>query len=183
MHFIHPLRVVFLFPAAPAGAGPAPHPVSKLFLFARRRPEVYRLGEQTDKLVPHTLAVRGAIAPVANNAEAIIAAGADLLARVVEANHIAEGDAVFCLFTASPDLTAAYPASGARRYGWTSTPLMSAVEVDVPTGLPACVRLLLTYEKLAPAGTSGAELKAQVHHVYLGDAVRLRPDWAKSQAK
>lgn len=150
------------------------------------------MGEKAETLVPHVLAARGAIAPVANNAEAITAAGAKLLARVAEVNGIAEADAVFCLFTASPDLDATYPATGARRHGWTSTPLMSAVEVDVPGGLRGCVRLLLTYQKMVPAGetaagppaaATAAEAKAQVRHVYLGDAVQLRPDWSKAQAQ
>ncbi len=136
------------------------------------------MSESSEKLVTHVVAARGAIAPVENSAPAIMAAGAELLARVTEANGISEADAVFCLFTASPGLNAAYPATGARRHGWTSTPLMSAVEVDVPGGISGCIRLLLTYQRLVPAGTTAAEAKAQVRHIYLGEAAKLRPDWA-----
>lgn len=57
-----------------------------------------------------------------------------------------------------------------REAGWTDVALMCAHEMGVPGGLPRCVRLLLHVN-------TDRSLE-EVTHVYLREAVRLRPDIA-----
>jgi len=67
------------------------------------------------------------------------------------------------------DLNAAFPAEAGRRLpGWTHVPMMCAQEIPVPGALPRCVRILMLINT--------TETASEVHHVYLRDAERLRPD-------
>jgi chorismate mutase len=52
--------------------------------------------------------------------------------------------------------------------GWELVPLMCSQELDVPNGLPQCIRLMMIYNTSKP--------QDQVQHVYLREAVKLRPD-------
>lgn len=113
-------------------------------------------------------AIRGATTVGANTAEAILAATRQLLEAMQVANGFGTVDIVSALFTATPDLTAAFPAAAARQIGWDCVPLLDAVEINVPGALARCVRVLIhVYTERDAAG---------VHHVYTGDAVCLRPD-------
>jgi chorismate mutase len=112
--------------------------------------------------------IRGATGVQANEAESIIAATRELLERIVSANGVAVEDIASVIFTATPDLNAAYPARAVREMGWVSTPLLCMQEMPVEDGLPRCIRVLLHWNTdLAPE---------QIQHVYLGHARVLRPD-------
>ncbi len=113
-------------------------------------------------------AVRGAITVERDEPEEILEATEELLRAVVEVNRIREDAAVSILFTLTPDLSSAFPAAAARRMGWTDTPLMCAGEIPVPGALGRCIRLLMHFDTKLP--------KSDVRHVYLGDAISLRPD-------
>jgi chorismate mutase len=79
----------------------------------------------------------------------------------------ADVGAVF--ITVTPDLNATFPARAVRYLsGWELVPLMCSQELDVPNGLPQCIRLMMIYNTSKP--------QAQVQHVYLREAVKLRPD-------
>ena len=88
--------------------------------------------------------------------------------RCSVATRSASAHIVSAIFTATPDLTADFPAHAARRLGWTDVPLLGATEVDVPGALPRVVRVLLTVEiavddartRLAPVYLDGAEAAA-----------------------
>src|SRR5689334_14888814 len=110
-------------------------------------------------------AVRGAIQVPANKPEAIRASTARLLTELIARNALKPERIVSAIFTATPDLTADFPAHAARKLGWTDVPLLGATEVDVPGALPRVVRVLVTVattRKLVP--------------VYLDGAEALRPD-------
>lgn len=117
--------------------------------------------------------VRGATTADDNTAESILAATRELLQQVIAANGIQEDDVASVIFTTTPDLTAAYPAKAARQLGWTRTALMGSVEMDVPDGLPYCVRLLIHWNT--------AKTMDEVVHIFLKGAVALRPDITKNQ--
>jgi prephenate dehydrogenase len=121
---------------------------------------------------PRIAAVRGAIQVPANRAEAIRASTARLLEALVLRNGLRPERIVSAIFTATPDLTADFPAHAARKLGWTDVPLLGATEVDVPGALPRVVRVLLTVEV---AGLKRRRLAP----VYLDGAEALRPDLAK----
>ena len=121
--------------------------------------------------MPATLriaAVRGAIQVPANKAEAIRASTARLLEALVLRNGLKPERIVSAIFTATPDLTADFPAHAARKLGWTDVPLLGATEVDVPGALPRVVRVLLTVEALPS--------RRRLAPVYLDGAEALRPD-------
>jgi len=70
----------------------------------------------------------------------------------------------------TPDLSAAFPALAAREMGWVDVPLLCASEIPVPGSMPRCLRILVQVELRAPRPLDT--------HVYLRDAVALRPDVA-----
>jgi len=119
---------------------------------------------------PHVsiAAVRGAIQVGANRADDIRDATARLLTQLLAVNRLTQDHIVSAVFTATPDLNAAFPAHAARRLGWTDVPLLGAVEIAVPGALPRCVRVLLTVHDV-PRGR-------RLQPVYLDGAEALRPD-------
>lgn len=119
-----------------------------------------------------TRGVRGATTVAANTREAIAEATQELLKAIIEMNGIDEDDVASVLFTTSPDLTAAYPASFAREVGWTRTALMGFQEMDVPGGLGFCLRILVHWNT-----EKGLD---DIVHVYLRGATKLRPDLSQS---
>ena len=112
--------------------------------------------------------VRGAITASENSEEAILAATCELLTAIVAANNINPGDIASIYFTATIDLNATYPALAARQLGWLDVALLCGQELEVPDSLRRCIRVLLHWN----TGKSAKE----VIHVYLGEAVILRPD-------
>ncbi len=112
--------------------------------------------------------VRGATTVEGPSREEILAATAELLQRMVQENGIEPEDVASAMFTATPDLTAEYPALAARLMGWRDVALLCAHEMAVPGGLDRCVRILLHWNTTLPA--SGIE------HVYIHGAANLRPD-------
>jgi len=113
--------------------------------------------------------VRGAVTVDANTEKAILDATDELLRQMVKANGVDADDIAGVLFTVTADLNAAFPAEAGRRLpGWTHVPMMCAQEIPVPGALPRCVRILMLINT--------TETASEVHHVYLRDAERLRPD-------
>ena len=115
-------------------------------------------------------AVRGAISVRANRAADIRDATARLLQALLERNALTPDRIVSAVFTATPDLSADFPAHAARRLGWTDVPLLGAVELDVPGAPARIVRVLLTLRDV-PLGV-------RLVPVYLERAALLRPDLA-----
>jgi chorismate mutase len=116
-----------------------------------------------------TRAVRGAIQLADISAAGIEQAGVRLVGEVLRANGIAENHIVSILFSMTEDLTAANPATGLRRVGYTSTPLFCTQEARIDGALPRVIRVLVTFESL--------ERRSAVP-VYLDGAEALRPDLA-----
>ncbi|MCY4456264.1 MAG: chorismate mutase [Chloroflexi bacterium] len=112
--------------------------------------------------------IRGATSVTENTREAILEATAELLDAVVEANDIDREHVASAFFTTTPDLNAEFPAVAARAAGWTNVPLLCGHEMNVPGSLPRCLRLLMHVN-------TDRSLE-EINHVYLREAVRLRPD-------
>jgi len=117
-------------------------------------------------------AIRGATSVERNDAESILAATEELVREVMTRNDLAAEDMVSCIFTATDDLDAEFPAVAARRLGLDSVPLLCSREIPVPGALPRVIRLLLHYH--ADEGHEPA-------HVYLGEARALRADLDAAQ--
>ena len=112
--------------------------------------------------------VRGATTAAADDRESILKATRELLALMIRVNDIDAADVASVLFTTSPDLTAEYPALGARQLGWLDVPLLCGHEMAVPGSLERAVRVMLHWNT--------ATAQADIHHVYLNEAAKLRPD-------
>jgi chorismate mutase len=115
--------------------------------------------------------IRGATDVETNDADTIIAATRELLRRIAAANDVQAEDVASVIFTATPDLNAAYPARAAREMGWINVPLLCMQEMVVPGSLPCCIRVLMLWNTDRPP--------EQIRHVYLGRARALRPDLVK----
>jgi chorismate mutase len=89
---------------------------------------------------------------------------------MIEANDLKPDDIVSGIFTVTRDLDAAFPARAAEDYGWNIVALLHSTEIPVPGSLPRCIRLLVH------AYTT--RTREEIRHIYLRDAVGLRPDRA-----
>jgi len=118
-------------------------------------------------------AIRGATTVESNSREAILQATGELLGAIMGANDFAPNDIVSAIFTMTADLDAVFPAEAARGIGWTKVPLLCTREIDVPGALPACIRVMVHVET--------ALSRDAIQHVYLREAVRLRPDLTSPQ--
>jgi chorismate mutase len=117
-------------------------------------------------------ALRGANTVARNDVESILAATTELMQEVMERNALHPEDVVSCIFTATEDLDAEFPAVAARALGFEAVPLLCARELPVPGALPRVIRVLLHYYA---ADSHRAE------HVYLGEARSLRTDLESAQ--
>jgi chorismate mutase len=116
-------------------------------------------------------AIRGAIQVEANERDAILAGVTELVTEVMERNDLTTEDVISVIFTATPDLTAEFPALAARKLGFHDVPLICASEIDVPGALPRVVRLMAHVDTDRP--------RQDIQHVYLRGAVALRVDIAQ----
>ena len=91
-----------------------------------------------------------------------------LLDALLARNAIAHDDLISILFTATDDLSSAFPAEAARRMGMGDIPLLCAREIPVVGSMTSVVRILMHFH---------TELGLrEVTHVYLDGAERLRDD-------
>ena len=116
-------------------------------------------------------AIRGAVQVETDSAEAISAATKELLLAILRANDLTPSDVISVLLTATPDLTATFPAAAAREVGFERVPLMCAVEMDVEGAMPRVVRAMATVES--------SRTSEEITHIYLGGAAALRRDIAQ----
>ena len=117
-------------------------------------------------------ALRGAVSVERNERDDVLARTEELMREVMARNGLAPEALVSCLFTATQDLDAEFPAVAARRLGLDRVPLLCAQEIAVSGGLPRVIRVLVHYHA------------ADDHipqHVYLREARALRADLEAAQ--
>ncbi len=107
-----------------------------------------------------------------NDAQDILDATTELMNAIMERNALTPEDVVSCIFTATNDLNAEFPAVAARAVGFQNVPLLCAREIAVPRSLPRVIRVLIHYH---------AEEGHSPKHVYLGEAGALRTDLGAAQ--
>lgn len=129
-----------------------------------------RNGKVAGELSKVCRGIRGATTIALNSREAILDATQEVLTAMVKLNGVAEADVAGVIFTTTQDLDAEFPAAAARRMGWQQAPLIGAVEMNAAHGLAKCLRVLLLWNT--------EKSPAEIRHVYLGEAQRLRPDRA-----
>ena len=118
--------------------------------------------------------IRGAITVSANESDLILQATRELLEAILEANfEMKPEDVASVLFTVTDDLASTFPAQGAREMGWGLVPMLCAREIPVPGSLSRVIRVLLHWNTELP--------QSGITHVYLREAVKLRPDLVAAQ--
>jgi chorismate mutase len=122
--------------------------------------------------MPRLFALRGAISVERNDASEILDATGELMREIIGRNALAPESVVSCIFTATNDLNAEFPAVAARAIGFERVPLLCAREMPVPGSLPRVIRVLLHYY---------ADEDHRPQHVYLGEARSLREDLQAAQ--
>ncbi len=118
--------------------------------------------------------IRGATTVTADEPDLILQATRELLEEILAENEGMKTDEIAsALFTVTDDLGSTFPAQGARQMGWGLVPMMCAREIPVPGSLPRVIRVLVHWNTDVPQN--------KITHVYLRDAVKLRPDLVAAQ--
>lgn len=114
--------------------------------------------------------VRGATTVERDSAVEIAEAVQELLLSMQDANAFQTEDIGAVIFSSTPDLTAAFPAAGARKIGneWAEVPLFGTVEIEHIGAPVRCIRILLLWNT--------EKLQSDIKPVYLRGALVLRPD-------
>lgn len=113
--------------------------------------------------------IRGATTVNRNDADEILNATTLLLHEMIVQNDIRPEQIANVWITMTADLNATFPARSVRAIpGWDFVPLMCAMEINVEGSLPLCIRVMITINT--------DKEQEEIHHVYVNDAVGLRPD-------
>lgn len=120
-----------------------------------------------------TVAIRGAVTVNNNDADEIKSATVEMVKAIVEKNKFSQDDIVMVFMTMTLDLTA-YNASAAIRLGlnWDDIPFFTSLEPNIDGSLEKCIRVLIQIQS--------NKSRDEIHHVYLGEAAKLRPDLKKN---
>ena len=118
--------------------------------------------------------IRGATTVEQNEREAILAATGELLQAIIRQNDLHVEDITSGIFTVTEDLDAVFPALAARQLGWNEIALLCMREIPVPGSLGKCIRVLLH--------VNTRRRPAELRHVYLRKATRLRPEFASQSS-
>jgi chorismate mutase len=113
-------------------------------------------------------ALRGATTVDEDTVEQVNERVQTLITRMLERNGVEKEDLISILFTATDDIHSVFPATAARQVGLGDVPLICARELDITSGTPRCIRVMmhLTTDKG----------RNELHHVYLEGAKGLRDD-------
>ena len=115
--------------------------------------------------------VRGAITVETDSPEQIERATVELYSKIIELNSINTADISHVIFTLTKDLKSAYPAKFLRQhFDVSDVPLICMNELDIDGSLEKCLRVLVVFNT--------QKSQQEIHHVYLKEAKKLRPDIA-----
>jgi chorismate mutase len=118
--------------------------------------------------------IRGAVTVSADEPDLILQATRELLEEILEENPgMKLEDIGSAWFSVTEDLVSTFPAQGARQMGWGLVPMLCAREIPVPNSLPRVIRVLVHWNTETP--------QSEITHVYLREAVKLRPDLVAAQ--
>lgn len=94
-----------------------------------------------------------------------------LVREMLARNEVSTEDLVSVIFTATADISSAFPATAARGLGLDEVPLLGGQELDVAGALPHCIRVLMhCYSERS---------RRDIRHVFLEGARVLRSDLAE----
>ena len=116
-------------------------------------------------------AVRGATQLDVDTREHMLERVAQMFLDAMAANDLTVDDFISIVFTATDDLHSEFPAYAARLLGFDDVPLICARELEIEGSMPRVVRMLAHVETHLS--------RAEVTHVYLHGAARLRRDLSR----
>lgn len=123
-----------------------------------------------------TRGFRGATTITDNNEQEMMDETRKLVLQMVEQNDINPSDISHVFFSVTNDLNAAFPAKVARQLpGWSHVPVMCMQEIDVPQGLKMCIRVMLVARTTLQQN--------EVKHIFLNEAIKLRPDLVEEEGE
>lgn len=118
--------------------------------------------------------IRGATCVTEDDPQQIREATQELMEQILERNGLDDFDEIIsAIFTTTVDLSSAFPAEAARHIGMSLVPLLCAQEIPVTGSMPFCIRVLLH--------VNTERTPAEIEHVYLREAQKLRPDMESAQ--
>jgi chorismate mutase len=118
-----------------------------------------------------TRGFRGATQLASDSLDEMKSAVGELVLEILRANKLETESLVSILFTGTPDIHSAFPATAIRDMGFEQVPLICAQEMEIPGALPLTVRVLIHANSELP--------QKDVVHVYQRGAIALRPDLAR----
>lgn len=118
-------------------------------------------------------AIRGATTVAENSIEAIRESVTELLDELEQRNKLQPEDMISVTFSVTKDLDAIFPAAIARsRPLWDNVVMLDVQQMHVEGSLPRCIRFLIH---------ANLPVSQPIHHIYLRQAAKLRPDWSLPQ--
>ena len=118
-------------------------------------------------------AIRGATTVAENSIEAIRDSVTELLDELEQRNKLQPEDMISVTFSVTKDLDAIFPAAIARsRPLWDNVVMLDVQQMHVEGSLPRCIRFLIH---------ANLPVSQPIHHIYLRQAAKLRPDWSLPQ--
>jgi chorismate mutase len=118
-------------------------------------------------------AIRGATTVAENSIEAIRESVTELLDQLEQRNKLQPEDMISVTFSVTKDLDAIFPAAIARsRPLWDNVVMLDVQQMHVEGSLPRCIRFLIH---------AHLPISQPIHHIYLRQAAKLRPDWSLPQ--
>ncbi|MGP4041335.1 chorismate mutase [Gracilibacillus sp. D59] len=113
--------------------------------------------------------IRGAATVKNNDADEIIQATKEMIEAMAIENDVEPETIASVMISVTPDLNATFPAKALRLIdGWKYVPVMCMPEINVPDSLPKCIRVMMT--------VNTSKSQKDIEHIYLNDAIKLRPD-------
>ena len=113
-------------------------------------------------------AIRGATCLSADDKDEMSEAVSEMLVEMLDRNGITQSDVISVLLTSTPDLVCGFPATAARKVGFSEVPLMCAQEINVEGALARTVRVMMHVETDIR--------RSEIEHVFLRGAQVLRED-------
>lgn len=113
--------------------------------------------------------IRGATTVIEDTETEVLNKTKQLLEAIISRNQVDPERVVQILISATQDIHSVFPAKALRQIeGWTYVPVTCMQELDIDGGLKQCIRVLMTVQ---------TDTKQEdIQHVYLEEAVTLRPD-------
>ncbi|MGN8647070.1 chorismate mutase [Gracilibacillus sp. HCP3S3_G5_1] len=120
--------------------------------------------------------IRGATTVKNNDADEMVQATKEMMEAMAKENDIDPEMIASVMISVTPDLNATFPAKALRLIdGWKYVPVMCMPEINVPGSLPKCIRVMMT--------VNTSKSQKEIEHIYLNDAVKLRPDLLEEKNK